>query len=40
MSKMGSILDPQTMRTLGGMGNIKNIMQQMSDVPGLDNLFK
>ena len=33
-------MDPTTLRSLGGMGNIKNIMQQMNDIPGIDNLFK
>jgi len=40
MGKLANIMDPSVMNSLGGMGNIMNMMKEMGNMPGMESMMK
>ena len=39
MQKMKGIMDPQMLQSMGGMGNIMDMVKNMGNMPGMADLF-
>ena len=40
MNKMKGIIDPQMLNSLGGMGNIMDMVKNMGSMPGMGDMMK
>lgn len=40
MNKMKGIIDPQMLNSLGGMGNIMEMVKNMGNMPGMGDMLK